>query len=219
MNPMLITGIIVLSIFAIFGIVIWMCVRYENKRIAELHRTALMMGFTPLTELPQELQEHLSQIVLMNTGRNRITSNIFQKQIDGRDVFVFDYQYAIGSGKSQHIPQQTVVLFVSDQIETPRFLLKPESWQNRLIEAFGGQDIDFEEAREFSGKFVLQGDDEPAIRQFFNSLRLQSLSSINDLCLESRPGCLLFWYDRRRVKPEDLQDLIEQANQTCQLLC
>ncbi len=81
----------------------------------------------------------------------------------------------------------------------------------RLGEWFGGKDIDFPDAPEFSDRFVLAGDDEERIRQFFTDERLQAVTPLKGVHLEAQPGSLIVWYDRRLTVPAELSGFFQQA--------
>jgi hypothetical protein len=192
-------------------LLIWLSVRYEKKRTQQLMEAGQALGFEPLSILPTDLDGVTGGFVLLNTGRDRTASNIVRRQADQLDVVIYDYRYTVGHGKSTQTPHQTVVLFRSPAIQAPRLILKPEGWLNKIGELFGGKDIDFDEAPEFSKKFVLAGDDEAAIREFFTLERLELLTTFHKLCIEAQPETLLFWFDRKRTPPGELQKFFEQA--------
>lgn len=191
--------------------ILWLVWRFEKKRTQQILEAAGALGFESLTQLPTNLDGVIGSSKLMSTGRNRVSSNIVRRQASGLDVLVFDYRYTVGHGKSAQTPHQTVAVFRSDRIIAPRFFLKPEGWVTKLGEIFGSQDIDFEECPEFSRKYVLAGENEEAIREFFTIERLTLLSAFNKLCLEVQSGSVLVWFDRKRSPGSEFQQFFEQA--------
>jgi hypothetical protein len=210
-KALLLTAAIIGGTFLLLGFVIWLAMRYEKKRTLQLMEAAKVLGFESLSVFPPDLDGVRGGFVLMNTGRNRTASNIVRRQADQLDVVIYDYRYTVGHGKSAQTPHQTVVMFHSPKLQTPRFILKPEGWLNKIGELFGGQDIDFDEAPEFSKKYVLAGDNESAIREFFTPERLELLNTFHKLCVQAQPETLLFWFDRKRTPPGELQQFFEQA--------
>lgn len=210
-NALLVTAAIIAGTFLLIGLLVWLAMRYEKKRTLQWMEAGNALGFESLSVFPTDLDGVMGGFVLLNTGRDRTASNIVRRQADQLDVVIYDYRYTVGSGKAVDTPHQTVVLFHSPEIQVPRFILKPEGWLNKIGELFGGKDIDFDEAPEFSKKFVLSGDDEAAIREFFNLERMELLTTFSKLCMEARPGTLLFWFDRKRTPPGEFQQFFEQA--------
>lgn len=210
-HPLILTSVMVTGVLMFLALIVWLSVRFEKQRTAALQAAGAALGFEVLTVFPPEFDGLVAGSALMNTGRQRVSSNILRRQVDPLDVVLYDYRYTTGSGKSSHTHQQTVALFHSPRLRVPHFVLKPEGWVSRLGEFFGAQDIDFADVPEFSRKFVLSGKDERAIRDFLTRDRLQTLSEMDKLCLEAQPGSLLVWFDHRRVPPEELQTFFQQA--------
>jgi hypothetical protein len=50
-----------------------------------------------------------------------------------------------------------------------------------------------------------------AIRDFLRPEILQLLVGLKNLCLEVRPGSLMFWFDRKRISPAEFNVALEQA--------
>jgi len=58
------------------------------------------------------------------------------------------------------------------------------------------QDIDFAEQPEFSKKFLLQGDDEPRIRQLMNEEIMRFFLVEREWCMESVGYFLIFYKEK-----------------------
>ncbi len=204
-------AVLVTGIVSMIALGILAAMYFEKKRTRQMLDAAGSLGFEPHTIVPDEFDGVFGTSQFLNLGRNRAATNIARRQVGSLDVVVCDYCYTVGKGKSTQTYNQTLVIFQSPRLQTPRFRLKPEGWLSKVGELFGGQDIDFDDSPEFSQKYVLAGDDEEAIRQFFNMERLHLLTRFARLCLESQPGSLLFWYDRRRTAPDDFKSFLDDA--------
>lgn len=199
------------GIFGILGGILAICFRLEKKRRQQWLEVATALGFESLNAYPDELDGIVGSSQLMSTGRQRAWTNVFRRQVDALGVVLCDYRYTIGSGKNSTTWQQTVILFRSPSINAPQFDLKPEGWLHKVGGLIGFQDIDFVESPEFSKKYLLTGNDEAAIRDFLRPEILQLLVGFQRLCLEVRPGSLMFWFDRKRISPQEFNVAFEQA--------
>jgi len=65
-------------------------------------------------------------------------------------------------------------------LRLPTFSLRPESFFHKIGAAIGMQDIDFEEHADFSDNFVLTGDDEQLVRQFFDNGLLNEFANAKE---------------------------------------
>ncbi len=85
-------------------------------------------------------------------------------------IDVFDYSYVTGSGKRSHYIVNTICIVKGNNIKMPKFFIRDKkAIIDSLGKLFGGQDIIFSEDTTFSNKFVLQGNSEPLIKEFFDS--------------------------------------------------
>lgn len=199
------------GVILFLGLIVWVAYHFDKKRRLQWLEVATALGFESLPIFPTELDGVAGSSRLMSTGRQKAWTNIYRRQVDSLGVTICDYRYTVGHGKNTNTLQQTVILFCSPAIKAPRFEIKPEGWLNKVGELFGSQDIDFAESPEFSKKYVLTGNDETAIRDFLRPDILQLLTGFQNLCLEVRPGSLMFWFDRRRVSPLEFNATFEQA--------
>lgn len=207
MIPVLVVSGVVLFLGLILGISYY----FENKSRLKWLEVAGALGFEYLTNYPAELDGIVSSSTLMTTGRQRAWTNIYRRQVESLDVTLCNFRYTAGRDKTTRVLQQSVILFSSPKINAPQFEIQPEGWFSKLGEMLGGQDIDFPESPAFSKKYILRGNDETSIRQFLSPETLELLAGFKDLCLEVRPGSLMFWFDRRRISPQEFNTVLEQA--------
>lgn len=66
------------------------------------------------------------------------------------------------------------------------------SYGDKIGAAIGFQDIDFDNHPEFSRSFVLKGENEQAIRHFFDTKMLELFAKRKKSCVESRPGVFIY---------------------------
>jgi len=192
--------------------------RAEGKRTEAMAQAASALGlvFEPRGDL--DLLRATADLPLFGRGHSRQAKSVMSGRMAGEeDVKIFDYRYTTGGGKHSHTWRQTVALFPAGH-RLPDFVLAPEHFFHRIGGLFGYQDIDFEENREFSSRYLLRGRDETAIRAAFTSDRLAFFAGEPGWTVEAASGYLGIYRDRKRTKPEQLQAFLADAQRVAQAL-
>ena len=88
--------------------------------------------------------------------------------------------------------------------------------QIRFIDAigkmFGGQDIDFDDDPAFSKMFVLQGDEEQDIRDFFTQNIRKAFASLGkDKFYLEALGDIMIVYRKKRLNIEETKNLLSDS--------
>jgi hypothetical protein len=89
--------------------------------------------------------------------------------------------------------------------------MRPEGFLDRIGGALGFQDIDFESHPNYSKMFVLQGEDEAAIRQFFQPKLLEFFETKLGHSVEASEDAMFFYRPKVKAKPEMIKDLLADA--------
>ncbi|MEM7454718.1 MAG: hypothetical protein AAF456_10245 [Planctomycetota bacterium] len=184
---------------------------YEKKRKEALGGLADQMGLEYKPDGDANVHSAMSVFSLFNSGRRRKLTNLILGTTDEVSIAIFDYQYTTGSGKHQHTHKQTVAALSSQVLHCPQFFMRPEGMFDKIGSALGFQDIDFDSHPTFSKMFVLKGNDEGAIRQFFAPPVLEFFEQRKGISVEAIPGRLVFYRPNKRVKPDEIKDLLSQA--------
>lgn len=141
----------------------------KSHRREDLQKLARQMGWTfaPKTELAF-LKEFAA--ILGISAPHALTgasTNILTGQMQGRNLIVADQRYTTGSGKNSTTHEQTVLGIEVGNFQMPFFCLEPEDLLDRILDGFMRYDIDFPNRPLFSKRYVLYGQNETQIRQFF----------------------------------------------------
>jgi hypothetical protein len=178
----------------------------EAKRRAALQQVATQLGFTFTSSVAAHLVVPANQLHLFSLGRLPRVNDLMQGRVDGVAISIFDYQYTIGSGsrKSTHTHHQSVVQFTVPGACLPAFGLRPERLWHKLGAVFGYQDIDFSSHPDFSAKYLLRGNDEPAIRKLFTAPAREFFAQQPPFCVEAAGDHLIVYREFHRVKPENI---------------
>lgn len=204
--------IILIALFAAVGaciaIFIFIAHLLEKRRREALRRAAQQLGLSfdpkPSTEiLPGSLP-------LFTKGHSRRATNLIKVRKNDIALALFDYHYTVGYGKNQRRMNQTV-LWLTLPNELPGFTLTPETFLHRIGDAFGIQDIDFDDSPAFSKKYALRGKDEPAVRACFTADIRRHLEESAARSLEANGKELIAFTENRRIKPELLATTIQEG--------
>lgn len=205
---------IILIILGVVGLVVGiiLTVRYfENKRTEALSEFAAELSLDFSAKQDDVLLETLKVFNLFNSGHSRKMKNVIKGETEIATIAIFDYTYVTGHGKHQTTHSQTVVAMKSDDLKIPSFTLRPESLFDWFGSALGFQDIDFEDHPQFSKMFVLKGENEAAIRLFFDTEILDFFAGRKGISFEAAPGMFVYFQGRSRKKPEMMRDYLNEG--------
>jgi len=130
-----------------------------------------------------------------------------QGSIGGHTAAVFDlaYRNVGGSGGGTTTSRQTMYVIESSLLNLPEFYLRPEGVMERVLNTLDRVDIDFAERPGFSGRFMLYGKDENAIRSLFTPPKLDFFERIPNLCVFGRGNYLFLYQSRTPAPPAQIQ--------------
>ncbi len=185
----------------------------EKKRREATQRVADELGLAFYQDGDPALVQQLSDLPLFSKGRSRRITNMIHGETDAVVMGLFDYRYTTGSGKSSHTYRQSVAFFGSTDLNLPAFELSPQSFFHGIGKIFGYQDIDFETHPVFSKAFLLRGASEKQVRATFDAGLLTALEQKQGVCIEGRNHDLVFYRRSKRVKPEQLKELMNEGFQ------
>ena len=161
-------SLIFVLFLAVAGGVLWAGWALEKKRREALQSLSGRLGFSFQAGAGMEALGSARGLRLFSLGHSQKISNLLQRHDGESRRAVFDYKYTTGSGKSRHSHRMTVCLLEKPGMLLPRFSLRPENVFHKIGSAVGYQDIDFGSNPVFSRQYLLQGDNEMAIRSLFN---------------------------------------------------
>ena len=187
----------------------------DRKRSDKIQVVATRLGLT-FRRKPTDADKAL--IVgchIANSGHSHITSNVLEAaQSEELRMTLFDHVYTVGYGKSSQQYNQTVTRMQSPVLHLPAFILFPETFFSKIGKLFGGADVNFPEAPQFSKKYILRGPDEGAIRSLFNPALLQFLEQQQrPLSVDAAGDTLFVHRTSRRAKPEEIEAYVAEGKQ------
>ncbi len=187
---------------------------YEHKRSQAWQELAQRPGFRFLGKDPHLLGE-CGHFRVFQSGHTQSLRNMVALDAPAVQIRIGDFSYVTGSGKNRTTHYQTVCVLQSDTLQVPHCYVRPERrFWDAIGSRLGMQDIDFDEDPEFSAAFVLQGDDEEAVRRRFdaNVRAWFSERAERGVHFEARDNTLVLFH-RKRIRPEQAPEEIDQALQ------
>lgn len=203
--------VLFLGLFVLIIVVVIVTWRKERERTEALRRVAETAGlkFEPKADVADI--RSLGDVQLFARGHSKQVLNLMTGRLGGQQVAVFDYRYTIGSGKGQLTTMQTVVVLPSAKGSLPDLQMAPENPLIKIAEALGYQDIDIESAPEFSGRYILRGADEAAIRAALYPGATSYFAEHEGWMVEVQSGTVGIYRADSRPKPEDMRTFIAEA--------
>lgn len=205
-------------IFGLFGLIITAFIvaaiiqnKREKERTFQLQSSSGLLGLEFAATAPMNWIPNLEKFALFNHGHTKTITNILYGQLDGVKAALFDYQYVTGSGKSRRTHNQSVVYFEPPNLNLPSFSLRPERTFHKIIAAFGYQDIDFGNRPEFSKRYLLRGENEPAVRSTFSDAALGFYEMNQGSCTDGGGNQLFVFRQGYRVPPLEAQSFVNWA--------
>ena len=210
-------------IFVALGILIlggiFILVRhFDRKRLEALEAVARGLDLRFQLKDTDKTHKNLEQFHLFSQGHGKRLSSIMRGSAQGIELMICDYRYTVGGGKNSHTYRQTVVLFSSERLNLPGFTLRPQNFFHKIGKAFGYSDIDFDSYPDFSGRYLLRGENENAVRMIFKNPVIKFFEGSDKLCCEGIGDQLLVYRGGKRVKPELIDDFLGQGFEVFGLL-
>lgn len=193
--------VLVIAGIAVIGLLAWL---HDVKRRRELEELALRLGLE--FDADGLGVDHLyAGFTPFDRGHSRSASNLISGVRDGLRWEIFDYKYVTGSGKNRTTHHIGVVGVVGPLV-FPRMKLRPENFLDRIAEAVGIDDIDFE-SDEFSRAYHVTGADRKAVYELIHPGMMEYLLRCPRMEWEFC-GMRMKIHRGRRYSPTEIMDVM-----------
>jgi hypothetical protein len=203
--------VILTTVFGLVAVIAVYSWQKEKERTRQLQLTASQLGWSFAASAPLNMIAGLERFTLFNQGHGKEIKNFMYGAASGTKAAVFDYVYVTGYGKNRQVHRQSVVYLEQPNFSVPYFSLRPENVLLKIFTAFGYQDIDFGQRPEFSRRYILRGQDEPAIRQTFNDGLLSFYEQYLGTCTDGGGNQLFVFRGGYRFQPQEIQSYVGLA--------
>ena len=214
MKDELIFNIITIVFLIIFvGSLILIFWRMGKKRTEQFAVISAELKLNFFPKGSTSLFERLKPFHFFSKGWSRKIKNLMEGEANKVELAIFDYQYTTHGGQHPQTHRQSLLFIRSPKLNLPDFSLRPENVFHKIGSAFGDKDIDFETHPIFSKSYLLRGDNEAAIRGLFNNELLNFIQSQQKISIEGSGDQLIFYRNKNRVKPEEVESFMEEGFQ------
>lgn len=203
---------------------VWFAKKREAQRRSDLQALARELGLSyyekDIFGLSRQLQAFdLFKLERKTWGKSNRVTNLMRGQVNGTDVYLFDYTYVVSTGKSTTTVRQTVFFANDKAFNLPDFRLKPENWWHKILAKTGaGKDINFEDHPDFSNRFWLTGEIEALIRQKFSPELQNFLTARPSIHLEGSNYYLIAYKPGKALNADEAQVFFERCCQVVNLM-
>jgi hypothetical protein len=191
---------------------------FEKRRREALAKAAEELGLEFFPNGIPGLLQAVMGFALFSSGRSHAVANTIRGLTDDVELTIFDLTYTTGSGKNASTHRQTIIRFASSRLNLPEFTVSPEWFFHKIAKLFGVKDINFEEDPQFSTTFLLQGPNEPAIRQLFGQEVRGWFSERSGVTAAGRGNQLFFFRAGQRVNANKIPGLLDEGFQFFKLV-
>ena len=162
-----------------------------------------------------ELLDRFGSLPLFQKGRDRRVRNLVRGSAWGPEVWIADYVYVTGGGKSRQQHRATVCVLRSSGHSLPRFELAPEDpISHRLGPLFGIREVGFDDDPAFSRAYRVVGPDEAAVRAAFTQgVRSQFVQRATRVAHLEAEGDATLVHTGRLIDPGAAPDLLQLAQE------
>ena len=182
-------------------------IRGKRRRTAALRMAALHLGMVFRAKDDSVLESPMADLPLFQPGFRRRVTNV----IHGESIGVFDYTFERWGEESSQV--QTVAAIRLKGRPLTSFRLAPRDVLDGIRSLFGGEDLEFEEAPDFSNDYRLRGANAEEVRALF-TIELRHLLVIGrGWSLEGRDDWLIAYRKHRLVAPDHLSEFLQHARQ------
>ena len=181
--------------------------RRDRERTEALRHFARTRGF----EFRETVDRPGPETWLFKRGRRRRGRNRLTRSEPDYEVAIFDYRFWEHHGNHSRREEQTVAMFRRAGHPVPSFEMRPENLLHKVAAVFGVRDIDFESRPEFSGKYLLRGPDERAVREVFGPAVLAFFEKNPGWSVETQGDTIVVYRGGKTAKPDDFPEFLEQA--------
>lgn len=188
-----------------------------SPRQIELRKMADSNEFSYYPQKTRALSKYKG-FPLQSSAKILCEENIVSKYLDNGKFETADLTLTEGAMQDKQDIQLTVAYLSELEIAAPDFALEPEGLWSKFSELVGGKDIDFSAYPDFSKKYYLRGQDENAIKNFFQEKLVRFFESHEPIHIECHKHKLLVYKKRDLLEPADILDLEKYAAELLQIL-
>jgi len=182
----------------------------SGGRTAQMQAVTNQMRWTFTQQIPFTSIPNASCFHLFTQGNWVRVLNVMSGQVEGAQVIVFDITFDSKYVHRTKPREQTVALFLSNQLSLPAFMLCPFNWKHKLGSVFSNS-VNFPSHPAFSSQYLLTGNDAPNIQRIFNDSLLSYCESNPGLSIEAGGEQIFIYREESLVAPQNLPWFVNES--------
>ncbi|MEQ8358148.1 MAG: SulP family inorganic anion transporter [Cytophagales bacterium] len=155
---------------------------------------------------------HLRMFPFFENKLLHYQNNVIKGDIKGQEFQISDVAYAEGAMEAS-VDKRMTIMIQNLEALLPKFTLQREVAIDKVLTLAGLPDIDFKAFPGFSSKFLLQGNNEEAIRELFNKELIIFFEMHSIFHIECNGYQLLLFEKTNLAKPHDIEVMTEFVKQ------
>ena len=175
------------------------------RRRRAMSAAARRLGLQYLPGDPYNLPRLHGHMPAFGVGRSRRAYNMLRGNAGGHLLLLTDYKYFFGTQSIRRTFYRTYCLLYSDKVFGDLYV-RPEGFLEKVAEAAGFDDIDFE-SKEFNDMFYVRSNNKRFAYDIINPRMMDYLAGCPGLHLEFSGDVMLAHYNRR-LKPRQIEPLV-----------
>lgn len=178
----------------------------SNLTRRQTNLEALAKNYTLYYSATKRKETHfLDNFTFFNTKKINYIYN--QLSNDLEDMILFDIEFSEGEFIAREVIR-TTMLHIALNKRIPQFTLDKEGFLEKVYGFAGFKDLPLKEYSDFSKRFYLLGDDESAIKSFFNKDLVQFFESNPYYHIESNGNSILLYSKERLASNKEVKAML-----------
>ncbi|MEI6916663.1 MAG: hypothetical protein WCL39_16120 [Armatimonadota bacterium] len=197
----------------------------EKKRREELLLESLDLGLTFDQDDPFSIETRYEFFSWIDQGHNRTAYNVMYGTVDDFEIKAFDYRFytmesghnAAGNPSSNESLHDFSAIIADTKCLFKELHIKPEGFFDRIGDALGFADIDFE-SDEFSRAYCVKGPDKKFAYDMIHPRMMELLMVDRRWSMEFKANCVMLVLGTSNFTPDQIKDGIARVRQMMSLI-
>ncbi len=206
---------ICIAFLSLVSFIAFLFIKYKKQRTEKFKQAADDLGLSFFPKGKRSFRDQLKHLQLFSNNSFERIKNLSHGEINNVEIAVFDYKHGtrrVGRGSDQTDRKESIIFFRSSDLNLPNFALS-EAFQifQQFVGVIGYEDINFESHPTFSKKYLLNCNNESALRQLFNDELISFLEGKNGINVEGCEDQLIFYRSEEPIKPEEVRQFMQEG--------
>jgi len=188
---------------------------FTRSRAFRFRSAAAQLGFIALQGLRPISDEEKKGLNLFSRGMDAKITNLFGDRVDSPSRLLFDFADSVGPSRpASAMTNQTVAAFRTTTDGIPDFRMTPARSIAELPSSASPQQISVDSHSDFGRRYSLRGENETAIRAFFNLPFVDRLTTADpeaNWSIEKAAGWLLVYRHNVLFPPQAIPESWQTA--------